>query len=40
MSREVVLARRPEGAPQESDFEVRDAPEVTPADGNVLIPNV
>jgi NADPH-dependent curcumin reductase CurA len=40
MSREVVLARRPEGAPQESDFEVRDAPEVTPADGNVLIRNV
>jgi hypothetical protein len=40
MSREVVLARRPEGTPQESDFELRDAPEATPGDGDVLISNV
>jgi NADPH-dependent curcumin reductase CurA len=40
MSREVVLARRPEGTPQESDFELRDAPEATPGDGDVLIRNV
>src|SRR4029079_8902710 len=38
--REVVLARRPEGTPQESDFELRDAPEATPGDGDVLISNV
>ena len=40
MSREVILARRPEGAPQESDFELRDAPEATLDDGDVLIRNV
>ena len=40
MSREVVLARRPEGAPKESDFELREATAAQPGDGDVLIRNV
>ncbi|MDX6477382.1 MAG: hypothetical protein QOH95_2893 [Gaiellaceae bacterium] len=40
MTREVVLAARPQGAPQESDFEVRDAGDTEPADGEVLVRNV
>lgn len=40
MSREVVLARRPEGEPQEADFELREQDEREPADGEVLIRNV
>jgi NADPH-dependent curcumin reductase CurA len=36
----VVLAARPEGMPQESDFELRDAPNAEPADGEVLVRNV
>jgi NADPH-dependent curcumin reductase CurA len=41
MSREVVLAARPQGEPQEADFEVRDAGETAePGDGQVLVRNV
>ena len=40
MSREIVLARRPEGAPQESDFELREAADAEPGDGDVLVRNV
>jgi NADPH-dependent curcumin reductase CurA len=40
MTREVVLAARPEGAPKESDFEIRDVPEQSPGDGEVLVRNV
>ena len=40
MSREIVLARRPEGTPQESDFELREAADATPGDGDVLVRNV
>ena len=40
MSREVVLAARPRGAPEESDFEVRNADDAEPGDGEVLVRNV
>ena len=40
MSREVVLARRPEGVPTEDDFELRDAEDAAPGDGEVLVRNV
>jgi NADPH-dependent curcumin reductase CurA len=40
VTREVALAARPEGEPRLSDFEVRDAPDVSPADGEVLVRNV
>jgi NADPH-dependent curcumin reductase CurA len=40
VSREVVLAARPQGAPQESDFELREAAEAAPGDGEVRIRNV
>ena len=40
MTREVALAARPEGEPRLSDFEVRDAADVAPADGEVLVRNV
>ena len=40
MTREVVLKARPQGEPQESDFEVRDASDVAPGDGEVLVRNV
>ena len=40
MTREVVLAARPQGTPQESDFELRDAPETEPATGEVAVRNV
>ncbi len=40
MSREVVLAARPAGAPRETDFELRRADEREPADGQVAIRNV
>ncbi|HEY6961504.1 MAG TPA: NADP-dependent oxidoreductase [Gaiellaceae bacterium] len=40
MSREVVLAARPQGVPKASDFEVREAEEREPADGEVAIRNV
>jgi NADPH-dependent curcumin reductase CurA len=37
--REVVLARHPQGAPQESDFEIRDVPGRAPGDGEVSVRN-
>jgi hypothetical protein len=40
MNREVVLAARPRGAPQESDFAFRDVDEREPAEGEVLVRNV
>ena len=40
MSREVVLAARPTGEPRESDFELREADEREPADGEVAVRNV
>jgi NADPH-dependent curcumin reductase CurA len=41
VSREIVLAARPRGAPQESDFELRDvADDVELPDGEVLVRNV
>lgn len=40
MTREVVLAARPEGAPKASDFELREAPLPTPGEGEVLVRNV
>jgi NADPH-dependent curcumin reductase CurA len=39
MSRVVVLAARPQGAPKESDFELRDEDVRAPADGEVRIRN-
>ncbi len=40
MSREVILAARPQGAPVESDFELRDVPDGTPGEGEALVRNV
>ena len=40
MSREIVLAARPEGEPKESDFELRESPVPSPGDGEVLVRNV
>jgi NADPH-dependent curcumin reductase CurA len=41
VTREVVLAARPQGVPQESDFELRDAADDAElADGEVLVRNV
>ena len=40
MSREVVLASRPEGLPRESDFELREADEREPGEGEVVVRNV
>lgn len=40
MSREVVLAARPVGEPSESDFEIRDAADAVPGDGQVAVRNV
>src|SRR5437879_1625506 len=40
MSREIVLTAHPKGEPQESDFEVRDAANAEPGDGEVLVRNV
>ena len=40
MTREVVLAARPQGAPKESDFEVREAEAAEPRDGEVRVRNV
>jgi NADPH-dependent curcumin reductase CurA len=40
VSRAVVLASRPQGAPQESDFELRELPDPEPGDGEVLVQNV
>jgi len=40
MTREVVLSARPQGVPQEGDFEVRETDERDLADGEVLVRNV
>jgi NADPH-dependent curcumin reductase CurA len=40
MTREVVLAARPQGAPQESDFAFREVDEREPGEGEVLVRNV
>jgi NADPH-dependent curcumin reductase CurA len=40
VSREVVLAARPAGAPRETDFELREAAEGEPGDGEVAVRNV
>src|SRR5437764_5232257 len=40
MSREIILAARPQGEPKESEFEVRDAPSREPAEGEVRVRNV
>jgi NADPH-dependent curcumin reductase CurA len=40
MSKVVVLAARPQGTPQASDFELRDVPDPQPVDGEVLVRNV
>ena len=40
MTREVILAARPQGEPKESDFELRDAAAREPADGEVAVRNV
>jgi len=40
MTREVILAARPQGEPKESDFELRDAAAREPADGEVVVRNV
>ncbi len=40
MTREVALAARPRGLPQESDFELRDAPEPELRAGDVRVRNV
>jgi NADPH-dependent curcumin reductase CurA len=40
VSREVVLSARPQGTPQESDFELRDVPDAAPGDGEASVRNV
>jgi NADPH-dependent curcumin reductase CurA len=40
MSTEIVLAARPQGAPVESDFELREVADTAPADGEALVRNV
>jgi NADPH-dependent curcumin reductase CurA len=40
MTREVVLAARPQGTPREADFEVREIPTPEPGAGEVLVRNV
>ncbi len=40
MTREVVLAALPQGMPQESDFEIREAADTEPGDGELLVRNV
>jgi NADPH-dependent curcumin reductase CurA len=40
MTREVILAARPQGEPKESDFELREAPAREPGDGEVAVRNV
>jgi NADPH-dependent curcumin reductase CurA len=40
VSREVVLAARPQGLPRESDFELRESADASPAEGEVLVRNV
>jgi NADPH-dependent curcumin reductase CurA len=40
VSREIVLAARPQGAPRESDFELRDVADAEPGAGEVSVRNV
>jgi NADPH-dependent curcumin reductase CurA len=40
LSQSITLRRRPSGAPQRSDFEVRTAPIPTPGDGEVVVRNI
>src|SRR4051794_18064827 len=40
MTREVVLTARPQGIPQEADFELRSSLAAAPGDGEVLVRNV
>jgi NADPH-dependent curcumin reductase CurA len=40
VTREVILAARPQGEPRESDFTLREAANVAPGDGEVLVRNV
>ncbi|MGH3004033.1 MAG: NADP-dependent oxidoreductase [Gaiellaceae bacterium] len=40
LTREVVLAARPQGEPRESDFELREAGDASPKQGEVLVRNV
>jgi NADPH-dependent curcumin reductase CurA len=40
VSREILLVAHPRGEPQESDFELRDAADAEPGDGEVLVRNV
>ncbi len=40
MTREVVLAARPQGVPHEADFELREVDEREPGAGEVLVRNV
>ena len=40
LTREIVLAARPEGEPKESDFELREVDHASPAEGEVLVRNV
>jgi NADPH-dependent curcumin reductase CurA len=40
MTREVVLAARPQGAPKESDFALREVEDRDPGEGEVLVRNV
>jgi NADPH-dependent curcumin reductase CurA len=40
VSRELVLVAHPRGEPQESDFELREAADAEPGDGEVLVRNI
>jgi len=40
VSKQIVLAARPEGEPRESDFELRELEEGSPSDGELLVRNV
>jgi len=40
VSREVVLAARPQGEPKESDFELKEVADPAPGEGEVLVRNV
>jgi NADPH-dependent curcumin reductase CurA len=40
LTREIVLAARPQGTPRATDFELRDAPDAEPGDGQALVRNV
>jgi len=40
VSREILLAAHPQGAPQETDFELREVPDASPGEGEVSVRNV